>query len=58
MTRARLLNTGLPAPFERDPMTPVDRRAFHAEVAAASSVDTTTGDGLDPDDEQPPEPID
>jgi DNA polymerase-4 len=28
VTRARLLRTGLPAPFERDPMTPVDRRSL------------------------------
>jgi DNA polymerase-4 len=28
VTRARLLGTGLPAPFERDPMTPVDRRTL------------------------------
>jgi hypothetical protein len=27
MTRARLLGTGLPAPFERDPRNPLDRRA-------------------------------
>jgi hypothetical protein len=27
VTRARLLRTGLPAPFERDPRNPIDRRA-------------------------------
>ena len=27
VTRARLLGTGLPAPFERDPRNPLDRRA-------------------------------
>ena len=27
MTRARLLGAGLPAPFERDPRNPLDRRA-------------------------------
>jgi DNA polymerase-4 len=31
VTRARLLGTGLPAPFERDPMTPIDRRGLAAE---------------------------
>ena len=27
ITRARLLGAGLPAPFERDPRNPLDRRA-------------------------------
>ena len=27
VTRARLLGSGLPAPFERDPRNPLDRRA-------------------------------
>ena len=27
VTRARLLGPGLPAPFERDPRNPLDRRA-------------------------------
>jgi DNA polymerase-4 len=31
ITRARLLRTGLPAPFERDLGTPVERRGQHAE---------------------------
>jgi DNA polymerase IV len=31
ITRARLLRTGLPAPFERDLGTPVERRGEHAE---------------------------
>ncbi|HSL96936.1 MAG TPA: DNA polymerase IV [Candidatus Deferrimicrobiaceae bacterium] len=33
ITRARLLRTGLPAPFERDLGTPVERRGEHAEGA-------------------------
>ena len=33
ITRARLLETGLPAPFERDLGTPVERRGEHAEDA-------------------------
>ena len=41
VTRARLLGTGLPAPFERDPRNPLDRRARGVPVdpdeAAASS---------------------
>ena len=28
ITRARLVGSRLPAPFERDPMTPVDRRSI------------------------------
>ena len=34
ITRARLLRTGLPAPFERDLGTAVERRGEHAEDAA------------------------
>jgi DNA polymerase-4 len=34
ITRARLVGSRLPAPFERDPMTPVDSRTFAAEVEA------------------------
>jgi hypothetical protein len=34
ITRARLVGSRLPSPFERDPMTPVDQRGFAAEVAA------------------------
>jgi hypothetical protein len=30
ITRARLLRTGIPAPFERDPGTAVERRGEHA----------------------------
>ncbi len=30
VTRARLLGTGLPAPFERDPRTSLERRGVHA----------------------------
>ena len=33
MTRARLLGAGLPAPFERDPRNPLDRRARGRERA-------------------------
>jgi DNA polymerase-4 len=34
VTRARLLGTGLPAPFERDPRNPLDRRARGVPVDA------------------------
>ena len=53
ITRARLVGSRLPAPFERDPMTPVDARAFAAEIAADADVtadpDPAGGD-LDPPD--------
>ena len=32
ITRARLIGTGLPAPFERDPRNPLDRRARGAQA--------------------------
>ena len=35
MTRARLLGAGLPAPFERDPRNPLDRRARGRRVDPA-----------------------
>ena len=34
VTRARLFGTGLPAPFERDPRNPLDRRARGVPVDA------------------------
>ncbi len=51
VTRARLLGTGLPAPFERDPMMPVDRRSLSAvdgdgiEVPARTEDDELVDDG-------------
>jgi hypothetical protein len=60
VTRARLVDTGLPAPFERDPRNPLDRRArgvpiedADAERDAAEGRDTladTDGDDIPPDD--------
>jgi hypothetical protein len=38
ITRARLLGTGLPAPFERDPRNPSDRRARGLETDAADEA--------------------
>jgi len=40
VTRARLLGTGLPAPFERDPMTPVDRRSLANDASAGAGAHT------------------
>ncbi|HEV8401604.1 MAG TPA: DNA polymerase IV [Candidatus Limnocylindrales bacterium] len=41
VTRARLLGAGLPAPFERDPRNPLDRRArgLPVEVDGAAAAD-------------------
>jgi DNA polymerase-4 len=48
VTRARLLGTGLPAPFERDPRNPLDRRARGArpaeEVPPVEATRDTQGD--------------
>ena len=38
VTRARLLGAGLPAPFERDPRNPLDRRARGVPVDAAEPM--------------------
>ncbi len=46
ITRARLVGSRLPAPFERDPMTPVDPRSL--EVTEA---DVDPGDRVDSDDD-------
>jgi DNA polymerase-4 len=64
VTRARLLGTGLPAPFERDPRNPLDRRARGAppgptdpddgEVASRPATSDSQGDtdldDIPPDD--------
>jgi DNA polymerase-4 len=53
ITRARLLRTGLPAPFERDAGTAVERRGEHAQDVPRSPrrkpkpADRTTGAKLD-----------
>jgi DNA polymerase-4 len=51
ITRARLVGSRLPAPFERDPMTPVDARAFAADIGADDEPDPgpAADDGIDPD---------
>jgi hypothetical protein len=40
VTRGRLIGTGLPAPFERDPRNPLDRRARGVPVDADESATT------------------
>ena len=59
VTRARLIGAGLPAPFERDPRNPLDRRprgvvADPVDVGAAAdgrdSLDDTDADEIPPDD--------
>jgi DNA polymerase IV len=55
VTRARLLGTGLPAPFERDPKTSLERRGVHAGVEAEVAPVEPDGEP-DPDvDEVPPD---
>ncbi len=64
VTRARLLGAGLPAPFERDPRNPLDRRARGRRTdpvdtveSAGGAAPSTEGDSLgDTDtDDIPPE---
>jgi DNA polymerase-4 len=44
VTRARLLGTGLPAPFERDPRNPLDRRARGVPSDADPAAETPDPD--------------
>jgi DNA polymerase-4 len=57
ITRARLLRAGLPAPFERDPRNPLDRRArgvpADADEAASTDVGRDTLGGTDLDEIPP-----
>ena len=59
VTRARLLRTGLPAPFERDPRTATERRGVHAaglEDGGRRRKDAPDAPPSDPDvDELPPD---
>jgi len=48
ITRARLVRSRLPAPFERDPMTPVDMRA-HAADNAGLPMPAPVEPGEEPD---------
>ncbi|MBI3747897.1 MAG: DNA polymerase IV [Chloroflexi bacterium] len=45
VTRARLLGAGLPAPFERDPRNPLDRRALGRRADPAGVPGDTGGAG-------------
>jgi DNA polymerase-4 len=44
ITRGRLVGTGLPAPFERDPRNPLDRRARGMPVEGPPDDEDTGGD--------------
>jgi DNA polymerase-4 len=45
--RARLLGTAVPAPFERDPMTPLERRTGSADAVEAPSEDRDSRGGTE-----------
>ena len=47
ITRARLLGTGLPAPFERDPRNPSDRRARGVESDPLETPESVRTDELE-----------
>jgi len=49
ITRARLVRSRLPAPFERDPMTPVDMRAHAAEDRGSGMAPSSIEAGEEPD---------
>lgn len=57
ITRARLLRAGLPAPFERDPRNPLDRRArgvpAEADEADVADAGRDSQRGTDLDDIPP-----
>jgi DNA polymerase-4 len=56
VTRARLIGTGLPAPFERDPRSSSEQRGVHAGADGVAAPSSPTDAQLDPDvDEVPPE---
>jgi DNA polymerase-4 len=44
ITRARLVGSRLPAPFERDPMTPVDPRSLDADEPAEANLGDLVAD--------------
>jgi hypothetical protein len=61
VTRGRLVGSGLPAPFERDPRNPLDRRArgVDGDPRDSDPDDPTAGDSLgdtDLDDIPPDDP--
>ena len=56
ITRARLVGSRLPAPFERDPMTPVDPRSLDTPGGANRGEPAPDDEMIDPVPEI--EPID
>jgi DNA polymerase-4 len=59
ITRARLLRTGIPAPFERDLGTAVERRGEHADDPANAATRSRKRRPASPTPEPPPDdPID
>jgi DNA polymerase IV len=57
ITRARLVGSRLPAPFERDPMTPADRRTFADEPTEDDPAGQPDAlDPADPDVDLAPDP--
>jgi DNA polymerase-4 len=53
ITRARLVGSRLPAPFERDPMTPVDPRSLEATETEVNGPDRTDTDDGSTDEIEP-----
>jgi DNA polymerase-4 len=58
VTRARLLGTGLPAPFERDPRNPLDRRARGARNDVGLPTDDPSARDTEGDTEIDEIPVD
>jgi DNA polymerase IV len=54
VTRARLLGKGLPAPFERDPRSSLERRGVHGAPDGAGSPAPAPPTGPDPDVDEVP----
>jgi DNA polymerase-4 len=54
VTRARLLGTGLPAPFERDPRSSSERRGVHGEPAGRPKPASVEPAPPDPDIDEVP----
>src|SRR6185503_16651794 len=58
VTRARLIGAGLPAPFERDPRNPLDRRARGVPVESADAEVEASGRDSQGDTEIDQIPVD
>ena len=57
VTRARLIDAGLPAPFERDPRNPLDRRARGARADPSGQDAVTPGRDTEADTETDEIPV-